>query len=269
MYYNARYYDSAIGRFTQPDTIIPDQFNPQSLNRYSYVRNNPVRYTDPMGHCDPDDCYWTPNDNGGWDVHNKTGDEPSPRSPTPGVPSLQPACKIPMKCAEPSPTLAPKPTTGSPSIGAPSAKYPNPQTSKKNSLLPNATIISGSKLAGILGNQYQYDSLDWVIQNQTGQQWLGYSKAAPHYDDFITPQAGGSATWGFYWNLDGPEDYLGTGEVWGFSVLWLNFGAEQYSNNKTWGVFGGYDLSIPFIGAYNIHTYSEPIKIFSPYYMRW
>ncbi len=26
-------------------------FNPQDLNRYSYARNNPVRYTDPTGHC--------------------------------------------------------------------------------------------------------------------------------------------------------------------------------------------------------------------------
>jgi RHS repeat-associated protein len=50
MFYNARYYDSAIGRFTQPDTIVPNLFNPQSLNRYAYVLNNPVRYTDPTGH---------------------------------------------------------------------------------------------------------------------------------------------------------------------------------------------------------------------------
>jgi hypothetical protein len=27
--------------------------NPQSLNLYSYVRNNPVAGTDPDGHCDP------------------------------------------------------------------------------------------------------------------------------------------------------------------------------------------------------------------------
>ncbi len=53
MYYHARYYDAALGRFIQPDTIIPDLYNPQDLNRYSYVRNNPVRYTDPSGHCGP------------------------------------------------------------------------------------------------------------------------------------------------------------------------------------------------------------------------
>jgi hypothetical protein len=39
-----------INHFTQPDTIIPDQTNPQSWDRYSYVNNNPLRYTDPTGH---------------------------------------------------------------------------------------------------------------------------------------------------------------------------------------------------------------------------
>ena len=49
-YYNARYYDPELGRFIQADTLIPDLSNPQSYNRYSYVRNNPLRYTDPDGH---------------------------------------------------------------------------------------------------------------------------------------------------------------------------------------------------------------------------
>lgn len=50
-FYNARYYDSYLNRFIQADTIVPDPGNPQDLNRFSYVRNNPVRYTDPTGHC--------------------------------------------------------------------------------------------------------------------------------------------------------------------------------------------------------------------------
>jgi RHS repeat-associated protein len=49
-YYNARYYSSDMRRFTQPDDIYPDLYNPQTLNRYSYVNNNPLRYTDPSGH---------------------------------------------------------------------------------------------------------------------------------------------------------------------------------------------------------------------------
>jgi RHS repeat-associated protein len=51
-FYNARYYDPYLNRWIQPDSIIPDPANPQSLNRYSYVRNNPLRYTDPSGQCE-------------------------------------------------------------------------------------------------------------------------------------------------------------------------------------------------------------------------
>jgi RHS repeat-associated protein len=102
LYYNARYYDPAIGRFISADTVVPGnasggmegvavkpltvgfhetQFlskvnqenglgfwfqlsdrereevgtawgpeNAQALNRYSYVLNNPLKYTDPTGH---------------------------------------------------------------------------------------------------------------------------------------------------------------------------------------------------------------------------
>ena len=49
-YYNARYYDPELGRFISADTIVPDPTTPQSLNRYSYVKNNPLKYTDPSGH---------------------------------------------------------------------------------------------------------------------------------------------------------------------------------------------------------------------------
>jgi len=48
--YNARLYDPMIGRFISADSIVPDPYDPQSLNRYSYARNNPLKYVDPDGH---------------------------------------------------------------------------------------------------------------------------------------------------------------------------------------------------------------------------
>ncbi len=50
LFFQARYYDPTTGRFLQADSIVPDPANPQSLNRYAYVLNNPLKYTDPTGH---------------------------------------------------------------------------------------------------------------------------------------------------------------------------------------------------------------------------
>ena len=50
-YYNARYYDPQLSRFISPDDLVPDPSDPQDLNRYSYAKNNPIRYNDPSGHC--------------------------------------------------------------------------------------------------------------------------------------------------------------------------------------------------------------------------
>jgi RHS repeat-associated protein len=46
----ARYYSPMQGRFTSPDSIGGLAINPQSLNLYGYVTNNPLRYVDPTGH---------------------------------------------------------------------------------------------------------------------------------------------------------------------------------------------------------------------------
>lgn len=48
-YYGARYYSPELGRFVEPDSNLPNVYDPQQLNRYSYVRNNPLKYTDKDG----------------------------------------------------------------------------------------------------------------------------------------------------------------------------------------------------------------------------
>ncbi len=50
-YYNARYYLPGAGRFLSADTLVPDPQNPQSFNRYAYVLNSPINFSDPTGHC--------------------------------------------------------------------------------------------------------------------------------------------------------------------------------------------------------------------------
>ncbi len=66
-YFNARYLDPSLGRFVQPDTIVPEPGDPQSLNRYSYVGNRPTRLVDPSGHCS------TPSVNGSIGCTSVTG----------------------------------------------------------------------------------------------------------------------------------------------------------------------------------------------------
>jgi RHS repeat-associated protein len=46
---NGRLYDPKLRRFLQPDNNIQDPFNSQNYNRYGYVLNNPLKYTDQSG----------------------------------------------------------------------------------------------------------------------------------------------------------------------------------------------------------------------------
>jgi len=82
-HYQARFYSPKIGRFLSADTIVPSYANPQHLNRFAYVRNNPLRYIDPTGHMDQVDdggscsvpsCMPTPGGGGGGGGRGGGGD---------------------------------------------------------------------------------------------------------------------------------------------------------------------------------------------------
>lgn len=49
-YYGGRYYNQDVGRFVSPDPFVQQSDDPQNLNRYSYVINNPQNYIDPSGY---------------------------------------------------------------------------------------------------------------------------------------------------------------------------------------------------------------------------
>lgn len=52
----ARYLEPSIGSFIQADTWVGDSYHPISFHHYSYVRNNPINWTDPSGL-----CWYNPN----------------------------------------------------------------------------------------------------------------------------------------------------------------------------------------------------------------
>jgi RHS repeat-associated protein len=110
-----RYYVSNQGRWLTPDPLAGDILNPQSLNRYAYVLNNPTSMIDPLGlvtgpppppplppapvgppppESPPPDCYWS-------ELHRQivcpTPDhpigppsQPPPSGPGGGTPQSQP-----------------------------------------------------------------------------------------------------------------------------------------------------------------------------------
>jgi RHS repeat-associated protein len=84
-YYNARWYDSALGHFLSPDTLVPEAGNALDYHRYAYVRFNPLKYNDPSGHiCIPvinigDTCDAPTN----WDAVQSSLDVAGVADPTP------------------------------------------------------------------------------------------------------------------------------------------------------------------------------------------
>jgi RHS repeat-associated protein len=56
---NGRVYDPRLARFGTPDPMTENPFSTQGWNRYSYVGNSPVNFTDPSGYCFMG-CFWQP-----------------------------------------------------------------------------------------------------------------------------------------------------------------------------------------------------------------
>ncbi len=109
IYLNARWYDPVQGRFTQPDSIVPNPANPVDWDRFGYGLNNPINRVDPSGH---DSCMAS---NGGQcfvgsdGTYYKNGFKPSdskppftrqPNFPIPNLPSLPNMWIVPQRATQ-------------------------------------------------------------------------------------------------------------------------------------------------------------------------
>lgn len=58
-FYNARYYDTALGKFVSPDSIVPDIYDATMFNKFASVGNRPLVFLDPSGKtkCQTTDCH--------------------------------------------------------------------------------------------------------------------------------------------------------------------------------------------------------------------
>jgi RHS repeat-associated protein len=67
-YFLARYYSGAQGRFTSPDPLMASAYiaDPQTWNRYAYVRNDPINMVDPYGMDGMDPSVYLYNQSYGW-----------------------------------------------------------------------------------------------------------------------------------------------------------------------------------------------------------
>jgi RHS repeat-associated protein len=67
-WYGSRWYDQSLGRFIQPDTLVPNPGDPVAFDRYHYSRNSPLVFVDPDGHepCLPKQCGYMVDGDDGW-----------------------------------------------------------------------------------------------------------------------------------------------------------------------------------------------------------
>ncbi len=170
-HYGARFYSPKLGRFLSADTIVPGYANPQNLNRYSYVLNNPIRYNDPTGHMcsDPEDP--TPScdgsgggggggdggggGNGGGNSEEEEEDEGGTYTPTPIPTSTPTPCTGPYLACVPTATNT---LTLTPTPYYPFGQGPAAQTAVNGgvsvALTVNSAVIENCGEAGSCGQDF-------------------------------------------------------------------------------------------------------------------
>jgi len=244
---------SNTNRMLTPDTIVPDPANPQTFNRYSYVRNNPINLIDPTGHCDESygDRYedyncWNMNDSLvkmiesnqeyadaiGW---NQELREKYEEYDFRGQISLKQMHR--RKMNEPQACWG----SGTGSGACNRAKFV--EVTHIDEVRPDAFLIgtsasSGGFFSAILGGEVLFH----LDGGSSEFAYSGFGTGVGQSIDATVPAYGG-----LVWNLEDLNDY--EGDFWSLTVDWsvgqgVEFsvfgapGAIPFINNGTWGIAG-------------------------------
>jgi RHS repeat-associated protein len=167
-----REYDPNKGRWLSPDPLAGDISNPQSLNRYTYVLNQPTTLIDPLGLCSDLDFGYT-DENGNFVLHHDVGPCPVVLQPWLAFTSGNWTCSFfGINCGWPSPASGRGSAggTGGSSPAKPPAPPPGLLSKFKNavcSVLPEGRVMSINGSIGGIGGQN--GSVSVVINYASGQ----------------------------------------------------------------------------------------------------
>jgi RHS repeat-associated protein len=218
--FGARYYSGTMGRFMQTDwaakpVSVPyaNFGNPQSLNLYSYVQNNPTTFGDPDGHqClgkTNEVCKGDGNRNDNNKVTTAAGAQNQTQTQTQGnqqTPAPQPA---------PKPTVQPGPAPTDPATGKPSPP-PIPAPVDVNGKPTNWKPIPGS--GPIPGNRWVPDG---KVPSPDGKGGTPAVVWDPHDGYWTHDDGGGNRT---HWGTNGVQvvkqvTFWGTVTAIGYQII--------------------------------------------------
>ncbi len=188
MYYNARWYDPALGRFAQADTIVPGGV--QGLDRYAYVNNSPMNYTDPSGHCALalGKSYKCPTN------PKVTLSQLRNNGSTSTTPTTTPYIRTPTRTLTPSRTPTPSMTpthtntaTTTPSVTPTISQTPTITVTSSPTVTPSATMTSTNTSTPTITSTSAYTYVDPLTNG-----WAKTPTAGPTADFSIIGEAAGS-----------------------------------------------------------------------------
>jgi RHS repeat-associated protein len=251
MFYNARWYDPAVSRFLQADTLVPGASNPQRFSRYTFVLNNPLKYTDPTGHMEE-------SENEGYCV---PGNDYCGRAPEPTTTST-----ITSTPDDPNqPTIGPAPNASfpPPPKGAPALPW---EFGRLSGIGARGSVSGWLWWLPVLGGDISVDGI--------------YNFRSSEFSLFVTPSAllglgaGGSVSGGVVGLYDAVENasYSGwsTGvqgtivPEWGAQASWSESDSPgsdgRYASAWQAGPGGGAELSASLTKGYTLEIFRIDFK---------